>query len=187
MINFCTIHNRCKDLCKVENTVNNIQKQIRDTDNSNESVFIPQRLQIQEQVPSGTGTNSPMTGQWNTRFLNTIILNEISDSIIIHNNGILLPKGTYIVHAVAPSWKLGATRLQLWDRDTLKVLLTGNSAYSGDTFINIVMNGEIILDEDTPITLKQYVEKGITGWGLGYPTNLGINEIYSELFLIKIK
>lgn len=144
-----------------------------------------QKFHVQEQYEQGEEPRTPVAGIWNTRALNTVITNDIGEGASISNETITLTAGFYDVVARAPGGSAGIQRLRLTELTSGDVLIMGMSSYAGTLTIDAVLCGRLELEKDTSMILSQYYEYG--GSHAGTATDVGGNEIYSEIIFYKVK
>lgn len=101
--------------------------------------------------------------------------------------------GTYIIKASAPAYISGRHKCFLTD-STNTVVLTGSSQYQSihmDARYNLMtlstLSGILTVSSTaTQYKLRHYIETARIAYGLGYRTNSGQNNVYSQLIVIKI-
>jgi hypothetical protein len=145
-------------------------------------------LHIQDQKTSGTTGGSFTQGAWRTRDLNTLVTDTITGASL-SSNQISLPAGSYIIKAHAPGHRVGSHRIRLRNITAGSTICNGSTEYvdydtpiNNRSFINIKYTFSIL----TIIELQHRCS--ITGGvGFGFASSFGINEIYADVFIHKIR
>lgn len=137
-------------------------------------------------VVSGSGS-SPDVYQ---RVLNTSKVNTLSGASL-SNNRVVLPAGTYDVRARSPMFNGWNTKLAIYSVTGASNLLVGPSGWSFDysgasdfTDGTSEVFGSITLGATTTIELRSYFYGG-SAVVFGRPLNIGLVEVYSEMFIRK--
>lgn len=147
----------------------------------------PKKFHVQETTESGVYPDWAVAGTWNTRHLSTVVTNDIGESAYVQDKVVTLPIGVYDVVARAPGSSAGEQRLRLTNTGTGEPIVVGASVYAGSMMIDTVLAARIELSSETKLILSHYRTISETTDGSGAPTNLGIDEIYSEIIFYKIR
>jgi hypothetical protein len=141
---------------------------------------VDQVIHLQHQETSGTSSGSISSG-YNTRDLNTVILNTISGASL-SSNLVTLPIGTYEIDGMGG---VGDDKTIGMIRDSLDITLLSGINSQDRSRINIV-RGRIVLSVTTSIKFVSWFSKGVAD-GFGKAIGSGRNEVYSDLFIKKIR
>lgn len=187
------------ELSYLDNVSSNIQTQINtkaDTSSLAPLLSTSKLMHVIDQKASGTGGGSVTAAAWNTRTLNTVLVNNISGASLA-SNVITLPAGTYYVEASAPAVGDTSTATNQRHKVAIKkvdntLLLLGTSECiqpSGSSIIlqtRSFVRGTFTLAASTGIILDHYFTTS-TSYVAGIPTNIsGYNEVYSEIKIWKV-
>lgn len=99
-------------------------------------------LIVRDQKTSATSGGTFTSGSWQTRTLNTTIVNNISGASI-GSNQITLPAGTYLIRASAPAHRVNAHQTRLQDITNGATLLNGSSEYTEQAGAIVVTRSQI--------------------------------------------
>ncbi len=145
-------------------------------------------LHIEDQKASGTDGGTFASGSWQTRDLNTIVLNTIPGASLSANQ-ITLPVGEYKITICSQAYRCNSHKLRLRDITNALDISIGLSEYSngtsgGVTTANLVIKPTI----STPISLEiqHQCETTKTTNGYGYASSFGVVEVYTDVFIEKI-
>jgi hypothetical protein len=83
-------------------------------------------LHVRDEKANGTNGGTFTSGAWQTRTLNTSLTNEISGASL-SSNQIILPSGTYYIHASAPAYSVDRHKLKLRNTTDSSDTLIGTS------------------------------------------------------------
>lgn len=147
-------------------------------------------LQMRHQVASGTNGGSAVAATWNTRPINTVVLNEIAGASL-SSNRFTLPAGTYrMLHCICCANGNHQNKTRLRNITTGSDVLLGVSADSdsatGSTGYSH-MFGVFTITATTVFEIQQYSVVAGANTGLGRPVGAGVDEIYAEIVIEKIK
>lgn len=157
------------------------------------SLIIPV-AHFREQQTSGTPPSPAglTTSAWNTRTLNTTVVNEIPNCSL-GSNRVTLPAGRYWIKGVGNALAADAVaheyRCRIQNITTSSTLIVGpnfaiNSALDDQTVFLTPVEGLINLNGTTLIELQQWVDSTSNA---GQEVSItGVNEVYSEIFIWKL-
>lgn len=146
-------------------------------------------LHVEEQQSSGTNGGTFTSGAWQTRALNTSIINTISGASL-SSDTITLPSGTYQIdgYAIANQTNGHMTRLQ--NTTTNTTIITGSSGIANSTVSEnnlSLIKGKFTLSGSTTIQLQHYCNTTFSSGGFGQSVGIsGVVETYSSIFLSKV-
>lgn len=147
-----------------------------------------QYLVVQENYASGSVGAVLVTGSFNTRLLNDIIVNTIAGASL-SGNEIILPAGTYEVTAYAIT-AAGGNQAHIYDFTNGVFLVDGLSVYDAHAGTGADV-GNVISIADGYFTLAAQASVGINDWvGLGtsggLPLTSGKLEVYCQMKIKKL-
>lgn len=151
----------------------------------------PQRIAfIKDLKPNGTvgGTCDAAKGWEQIRDLNS--LSGDTSIVSLENNQFTLVAGTYIVEANAPAYLDGSHKAILVNAATSAFVLIGSNARShnvaGGMEPSIIM-GQITVAAPTSFIIKHRCSSTLLNTGFGLPSSFGVEEVYSQIKITKIK
>jgi len=153
--------------------------------------FAAVQLQIavfNETQAAGTYGGSSTTGSFVKRTLNTTVKNDITGCSIA-SSVITLPAGTYYVLARAPINQGGVFQAKLRNTtDSTDLALSGSGYAPPSTTINVdsTIQGFFVLAAQKTVELQQRVGTAVATSGYGWAANLGVDEIYSSITIVKV-
>lgn len=145
---------------------------------------------IKDVKPSGTnGGTCDSTKNWEQiRDLNSI--SGDTTNVGLSNNTITLAAGTYIVEANAPAYLDGFHRAVFVNATTGDFVILGSNARShnvaGGMEPSVIM-GQITLTTATSFVIKHRCASTLTSTGFGTAVSFGVDEIYTQVKITKIK
>jgi hypothetical protein len=144
---------------------------------------------FREEQASGTYGGGSTSGSYQTRVLNTTVVNNISGCSLATNQ-VTLPAGSYYAVGVTPLYGGNAqfkNRLQnMTDGTTIGIGTNqANGGGAGDSAITIV-EYYFTLASSKAIALQTRVTTSIATDGLGNRCNFGDTEVYSQLTITKV-
>lgn len=148
---------------------------------------------IQDEKASIVSGGTSTAGAWYTRVLNTIQHDGIG--ITLNNNVMTIPAGVYYVGGYCPH-QSSSVRHRLHNiTDDVTCALSDTtfsdirpfsaSVYPRRDTVGCSFNDIMILPGTKDVQLQYWCNIGESGVGLGYYSNSGENEVYSQLYLIK--
>lgn len=147
----------------------------------------PLLMQVQDQKPSGT-MGGVSTGAFETRALNTVIINQISGASVTGNN-VSLPSGVYFVEGEAPSCAIHH-RSRIYNVTGSSVVINGTSEGSLQTadYVQTRSKSQCIITASSPIAIRLEHRAVSTGnnFDLGNACGFGVPEVYSEIKIWKL-
>lgn len=118
------------------------------------------RIVVQQQLAAGSPGGAGSAG-WNTRALNTLVVNTIAGVTLSSNDLVDVPAGTYLVWAWAPAFKCDAHRLRLRNITDGATLVLGSIAYSysaQDPQVHAVLMGQFTIAAAKTIRLQHFIQ-----------------------------
>jgi len=147
-------------------------------------------LHVRDVKASGTDAGTFTSGAWQTRTLNTTVLNTIA-SAALASNQISLPAGTYEIYAKAPGFRVSNHQAKLVNiTDTADILL-GTTEYAdngtdGEQTSSIIQ-GRFTLSGTKTIELQHRCSSTLASTGLGFGTgNSWGSTVFADVFLKRI-
>ncbi|MFA5826869.1 MAG: hypothetical protein WC825_12985, partial [Gallionellaceae bacterium] len=142
-------------------------------------------IYIRAEYPANTSEGALTAGAWQTRVLNTKVVDSHSLATLAANQ-ITLPAGTYEFDASAPAYSVNNHMLKLSNiTDSIDYLGQIGAAASSVSGISIsACCGRFTIS--SPKTFELRHRCTTTGAnGLGIPCNFGVNEIYAQIKIWK--
>ncbi|NIP24893.1 MAG: hypothetical protein GWN67_26095 [Phycisphaerae bacterium] len=141
--------------------------------------------------PSGTDGGAFTPGSWTTRTLNTT-LDEYGTSISRSGSQITLAAGTYYVDARAPAFHVNRHKAVLYNVTDAQNALIGSSAYSDyesdDAQTDSVIRGTITISGTKTFEIRHRSQgSGTYGNERGLASNFGVVEVYTEIYIRKLR
>ncbi len=145
---------------------------------------------VRDEKSAGTVGGTPTTGARNTRTLNTVVINTISGASR-SGNQIILPVGTYNVRVVAPAGAVNSHRVYFRNTTDSTDDIIGLASFEGNTtghMSNAFAEGIVIITAQKTFQVEHYIQSNGSGnQGLGYDTNDGSVEVYTQVYIYKLK
>lgn len=144
---------------------------------------------IRDSKPSGTnGGTCDSTLGWNQiRDINA--LNGDTSFVTLSNNSFTLPAGTYTIEVNAPAYLDGYHKAVLADANTGAFVLVGSNARShnvaGGMEPSTIM-GQVTITAPTTYVVKHRCATSMTNIGFGAPASFGVEEIYTQVKIVKL-
>ena len=148
---------------------------------------------LQDQQTSGTGGGSATTGSWETRTLNTVVLNDITGASLA-SNVVTLPAGEYRAEFVADHLITRETRTRLYDVTNdvvlgMSVNVVARSEPTSNTKGYAAARGrcQFTLAGEADVELQSQVTHAIAGGSgihYGKPASFG-TEVYVTLYITR--
>ena len=151
----------------------------------------PSTLQIavfNETQAANTNGGTSASGSFIKRTLNTTVKNDIAGCSIA-SSVITLPAGTYYVIARAPTNQTAQVQAKIRNTtDGTDLALSGSGYNPPSTSANIdsTIQGFFVLATQKNIELQTRVNTGLATNGLGIAANLGVDEVYSSITIVKV-
>ena len=137
---------------------------------------------------SGTAGGTFTLGAWRTRTLNTV--EGDSEIVSISSNQFTLSAGKYRIEASAPAYNVNNHQAKLRDiTNSLDIIIgTGEWTWSaGQGTARSVITGQIVLTVPTTFEIQHYSGTTKTTDGFGRAVGHGVDEIYTQVKITKIK
>ena len=154
------------------------------------SIQTGELFHVRDEKANGTDGGAATADAWNTRDLNTTLVNEI-DGASLSSNQVELPAGSYVVQARCPAYRCQYVRARIQNITDASTVLIGPNYYSEDTttFLSLFseVGGKFTLTATKTLELQHYMDRnnGANALGLNDTKALG-NEVYSEMFIWKV-
>lgn len=145
-----------------------------------------QYMMVREEKAFGGGGTANMG--YNTRILNTVVVNTIAGASLASNQ-ITLPAGTYRITANAPGTVTGnaVERLSFYNvTDSITVAFGAQNACSGYNYERTPLWGRFTISAQKTFELRHYFSGSRVDIGLGSQvTSEGFNLVFAQVQLIK--
>lgn len=144
---------------------------------------------VQDQKAANTAGGTFTSGAFQTRDLNTIVSNQITDASLSANQ-ITLPIGEYYIEAHAPTNDVDRHKARLRDITNSNDLLIGSSIFSSQSADNTTtlsfVTGRFSLTASTILELQHRCQTSKSDNGFGVESNFGVIEVYSDVKIWKV-
>ncbi len=140
----------------------------------------------QDQKASGTAGGDFTSGAWQTRTLNTEVVNTITGASLAANAA-TLSAGSYLLVAVAPAYNVNAHQLRIWDGSAAVGLGPTCNALNGAASVQNLAVAFAVVSPASPTayTVEHRCATTHTTNGYGQAGSLG-TEVYANLFAMKL-
>jgi hypothetical protein len=152
------------------------------------SSAIGQIAVFEDQKPSGTDGGTFTSGAWQTRTLNTSVINNIT-GVSLATNQITLPAGTYQVSGYAVAHDVNQNQTRIQDTTGAATLITGlttNTTGSSDEGTLSPFQGVFTLSVESDIEVQHRCFSTQATNGFGDAAGFGTNELYCSIMINKI-
>lgn len=140
-------------------------------------------LHVQDQKAANTAGGTFTSGAWRTRDINTVLTNEIAGASLASNQ-ITLPAGTYHLEASISSHACNYHKALLYNVTDAANVLIGQSCYSAAGSVvegpKATVSGRFTITGTKVFELRHRCISTRATDGYGYPTNVGVNEVYLD-------
>ena len=144
-------------------------------------------IYLRDQKTSGTGPGGLTGGTWNTRTLNTEVV-DTGGHCSLSSNQFTLDAGTYEVFARANAYDCNDHKIRLRNTSDSSTTAVGSSARSGTSQDLITtesqLRGRFVIGSSKTFELQHYMTSSGQG---GRATGSGEVEIYAEVWLYKVE
>jgi len=147
----------------------------------------------EEQQPAGTDGGTFTAGAWQQRLLNTEVYDPNGIGAIVANR-VRLQAGTYRFRATATCFRVGTSRLRLYDNTAPAAIITSYSMTDSDDIGDdngnrfVTSAGEFELTVQSDIAVEHRCSTTQASTGLGTDANIdGLAEVYCRLELWKLE
>lgn len=139
---------------------------------------------ICEQQNAGTNGGTFTAGAWQTRALNTEVIDE-ENFVSLAASQMTLLAGTYIVRAIATAFDVNNHKIRLRNITAATTLGVGMTTRAAASTSASFVDCHFTLAVNSVLELQHYCEttKATTGFGTGF--NTGEVEIYARVFIIR--
>lgn len=145
-------------------------------------------LYIRDQKAANTAGGTATSGSWQTRTLNTEVVDEIGSTLAA--NQFTLPAGTYDVSIRVPFYGTKQTQTRLRNITDSTTDVVGSSTYmtntadggGGDSWII----GHITIAATKTFEVQSQVNTTVATFGFGAASNFGEVEVYTQVWIRKI-
>ena len=146
-------------------------------------------MKITDEKTSGTAGGTFTAGSWQTRVLNTVVTNTISGASL-SSNQFTLPIGTFDIKAKAQQYGVNANKAIIYNVTLGQVAINGSDAMGYNTYGGSeasTISGRITITQPCVFELRHYAQTTVATNGFGVPASTGINEVYAQVEITKIK
>jgi len=151
--------------------------------------IINEVVRMAYEVPSGSSPYAATGGVWTLLQLNTAINpNSYSWVSLVANKITLLP-GNYFIYASQPFYTSNQCKIRLWNNTDGLLAINGTSHYSSGVYqgeIHTNLCDNISISAIKEFQLEYYIASAGSN-SLGNPVSSGINELYTEINIWKLK
>lgn len=141
-------------------------------------------LHVQDQKTLGTNGGTATAGAWQTRVLNTVVLNEIAGASLTSNQ-FTLPIGKFEIDAKAPIFAINGHQIRLQNITDTTTMFYGLSSYSASEGGLSMLKGKFTLAAPKVFELQHRFASTRATNGIGVAASFG-TEIYSDVFVRKV-
>jgi hypothetical protein len=146
-------------------------------------------LHVRDEKSNGTAGGDFTSGAWQTRTLNTSLTNEISGASL-SSNQIILPSGTYYIHASAGAYSVDRHKLKLRNTTDSSDTLIGTAEQcenAGTVSNRSFVIGRFTIGAQKTFELQHRCTTTITGNGFGLSSTFGTEiEVYADVQIWKV-
>jgi hypothetical protein len=142
-----------------------------------------------ETQSSGTQGGTATSGSYVKRVLNTTVTNNVAGCTIASSVVTLATSGTYYLQGIIPCWRTDGVKARLQNTTastTIALGTVGNSNTTDNSQSFATVQGYITTTTSTTIELQGRVTTTAAGSGAGRAVTFGDDEIYAQLFIIKV-
>ena len=144
---------------------------------------------LQDQKTNGSNGGGATGGAWNTRTLNTSVIDQIGVSL--GSNQFTLPAGTYYVEISTPACQVNNHRCRLYNVTTSSTVLLGTSECAQNANPSNMSNRSFIDSYFTSVAsgvyrIDHWCNTSFATQGLGMNATSGDVEIFTTVKIIKI-
>ena len=142
-----------------------------------------------ETQSSGTAGGTATSGSYVKRVLNTTVTNNVSGCSIATSVDTLATSGTYYLQGISPCWRTDGVKARLQNTTastTIALGTVGNSNTTDNSQNFATVQGYITISASTTIELQGRVTTTSAGSGAGRAATFGDDEIYAQLFILKV-
>jgi hypothetical protein len=147
-----------------------------------------QFLHIQDQKAANTQGGTATSGSFQTRTLNTVLTNTITDASLATNQ-ITLPAGTYWIEAECPAYTVSTHKAILYNVTGAENTLIGSSVTASSSYFGYTqafVKGRFTIAGNTVFEIRHRVNETRTTNGFGVASNFGVNEVYTDVRIWKV-
>jgi hypothetical protein len=149
------------------------------------SVFGTALLHVRDEKSSGTAGGTATSGSFDTRTLNTVVTNEISGASLTSNQ-IILPTGTYYIHASAPAYNVNSSRIKLRNITDSSDTIIGSTENATTSTVHSFAIGRFTIAAQKTFELQHRVQSSNNTEGLGVLSNFSVTEVYADVQIWKV-
>lgn len=145
-------------------------------------------LHVRDEKSASTQGGTFTSGAWRTRTLNTTKLNNITGASL-SSNQITLPSGSYYIEAYAPGFRVDGHVAKLYNITDSADVIIGSNQSSGSTMTTMppaTVFGYFTISAQKTFELQHRCQTTAADIGFGIRNELGIGEVYAEVFIWKV-
>jgi len=142
---------------------------------------------IKDIKPNGTHGGDCVTGDWRQRTLNSLETSE--DFVSLVSNQITLAVGTYMIEVQAPAYLDNIHKAILRNITSGAVALAGTTGRSHPNYGGMnssFINGKLVVSTPTTFEVQHRCTSDRTIVGFGIAANFGVDEVYTQIKVIKL-
>ena len=143
---------------------------------------------IKDVKSANTVGGTSTTGTWSTRDLNTV--SGDASIVSLSSNQFTLSAGTYTIKASAPALFSSQHRIKLYNVTDVSDDILGSSEFSNTSFSMqsiSLLSGKITLTSSKVFEIRHRVASGWASSGFGAPSVMGVDEVYTQVEITKVK
>ena len=139
---------------------------------------------LRDEKVSGLNAGTCTSGAWFARELN--VMGGDSAFISLASNRFTLQPGKYFIEAMIPAFGVGAHQAKLKVVDTNSDVIIGTSSNGGTVSGTVsTIAGEIVVSAASTFEIQHRCQTTRAANGLGAAANFGVNEVYTQIKIIK--
>lgn len=167
-----------------------LHRQGNDVKDSSFLAAIPTQLTayIKDIKSDGTDGGTFTSGAWQTRDLNT--LEGDSSFVTLSSNQFTLPPGKYEIEAKAPALGGDDHKIKLYNATDAIDEIIGSSGYSRNSSSNqtdSLFVGKIEITTSKTFEIRHRCQTTVATFGFGTASTFGVDEIYTQVKITKVK
>ncbi len=139
---------------------------------------------LRDEKVTGLNAGTCTSGSWSGRELN--VMGGDTNFITLSANRFTLQPGKYFIEATVPAFGVGAHQAKLKVIDTNSDVIVGTSMNGGTAAGSIsTIAGEIVVSVESTFEIQHRCQNTRAGNGLGAAAGFGVNEVYTQIKIIK--
>lgn len=150
--------------------------------------FTPFYAWFRDVKAANTGGGTFTLGVWQIRTLNTSQVNTISGSSLdTVNNWFTLPSGSYFIRAFTPAYAVNRHKAKLFNYTDNSDVIFGSSEFCSTSIQTTSrVEGTFTITNTKAFQIHHRCQTTVSTNGFGIESNLGVIEVYTEVYIYKI-